>query len=123
MALPVLTQHIAQTRLAAFCERRGPPAVRDQVRLELEFAGSEVSIIESRPHFRDTGLWTRLPVARFRFNAASGTWSLDSPDLLHKRGWRPYPAPPSRDLERLIRMSTRIPTASSGASTTANPPP
>ena len=104
MALPVLTQHIAQTRLAAFCERRVPPAVRHQVRLELEFTGHEVCVIESRPHFRDPSHWTRLPVARFRFNAAAGTWSLDSPNLRQKGGWRPYPAAPSRDLERLIRI-------------------
>ena len=104
MALPVLTQHIAQTRLAAFCERRVPPALRDRVRLDLEFTGHEVCLIESRPHYRDPGVWTRLPVARFRFNAAAGTWSLDRPDLLHQPGWRPYPAAPSRDLERLIRI-------------------
>ena len=109
MALPVLTQHIAQTRLAAFCERRVPPTLRDQVRLELEFTGHEVCLIESRPHFRDPGLWTKLPVARFRFNAAAGTWSLDRPDLLHQPAWRPYPAPPSRDLERLIRIVDQDP--------------
>jgi len=104
MALPVLTQHIARTRLGAFCERRVPATVRDQLRLELEFTGNHVTLVESRPYFRDPSQWTRLPVARFRFNAAAGTWSLDCPKLSEKDSWRPYPVPPSRDLERLIRV-------------------
>jgi Protein of unknown function (DUF3024) len=104
MTLPVLTQHIARTRLGAYCERRVPATMRDQVRLELEFADNHVTLLESRPYFRDPSTWTRLAVARFRFNAAAGTWSLDSARPGQKDGWRPYPVPPSRDLERLIRV-------------------
>jgi hypothetical protein len=94
MALPVLTHHIAQTKLGAYCQRKIPTAVRDQVRLELEFDGNQVTLVETRPYFRDPSQWTRLPVARFRFNAASGTWSLDCPNLREKGGWRPYPVQP-----------------------------
>jgi Protein of unknown function (DUF3024) len=104
MSLPVLIQHIARTRLGAFCERRVPAAVRDQVRLELEFADNQVTLVESRPYFRDPSQWTRLPVARFRFNAAAGTWSLDCPRLREKNGWSAYPVAPSRELEKLIRI-------------------
>ncbi len=104
MALPVLTQHIAQTKLGAYCERKIPAEIRDQVRLELEFEGNQVTLVETRPHYRDPAQWTRLPVARFRFNAASGTWSLDCPNLREKGGWRSYTVQPTRDLDQLIRI-------------------
>ncbi len=77
MALPLLTQHIAQTKLGAYCEKKIPADVRDRVRLILEFAGNEITLVETRPYFRDPTQWTRLPVARFRFNSASGTRSLE----------------------------------------------
>ena len=103
MALPLLTQHIAQTKLGAYCEKKIPADVRDRVRLILEFAGNEITLVETRPYIRDPTQWTRLPVARFRFNAASGTWALDCPNLREKGGWRPYPVQPGRDLDKLIR--------------------
>jgi hypothetical protein len=102
MALPVLIQHIARSKLGAFCERRVPADARDRVRLDLEFADNHVTLVEYRPHFREPSEWVGLPVARFRYNAASGTWSLFSPTLGAREGWRPYPAQPTRELERLI---------------------
>lgn len=102
MALPVLTLHLARTKLSAYCERRIPKHLRDQVRLELEFAENHITLLETRPHFRDPSQWTRLPVARFRFNAGAGTWALLSSSFGSKEGWRPYPTQPSRDLDKLI---------------------
>jgi hypothetical protein len=104
MALPVLTLHLARTKLGAYCTHRIPEHVRDQVRLELEFAENHVTLIETRPHFRDPSLWSRLPVARFRFNAGAGTWALLSPGFGSKEAWRSYPAQPSRDLDKLIAV-------------------
>ena len=104
MSLPVLTRHIAQTKLDAFCERKIPAPVRHQVRLELEFNENEVTLVETRPHFRDPAQWTHLPVARFRFNGASSTWSLQCPNFRAQGGWRPYPVQPSRDLDKLIAI-------------------
>ncbi len=107
MALPVLTQHIALTKLGAYCQRKISAEVGDKVRLELEFKDNQVTLVETRPYFRDPTQWTRLPVARFRFNAASGTWSLDCPNLREKGGWRPYPVQPGRDLDKLITALDR----------------
>lgn len=107
MALPVLTLHIARTKLGAYCQRKIPPEARDQVRLELEFESDQVTLLETRPYFRDPTQWTRLPVARFRYNAASGTWALDCPNLGQKGGWRPYPVQPGRDLDKLIAALDR----------------
>ena len=102
MALPVLTQHIARTKLDAYCARKIPESRRDQVRLELEFADNHITLIETRPHFRDPSQWTALPVARFRYNAGAGTWALLSPVFNNKEAWRLYPIQPSRDLGKLI---------------------
>ncbi len=102
MALPVLTLHLARTKLDAYCARKIPADARDRVRLEVEFADDHATLVESRPHFRDASQWTRLPVARFRFNAGSGTWTLLSPNFREKNAWRPYTAQPSRDLGKLI---------------------
>ena len=102
MALPVLTQHLARTKLGAYCARKIPESARARVRLELEFDDNHVTLVETRPHFPNPTQWRRLPVARFRFNAGSGTWSLDCPNLREKGGWRPYPVQPGRDLDKLI---------------------
>jgi hypothetical protein len=104
MPLPVLIQHQARTRLTAYCARRIPAESRDRVRLKFEIADNHVTLTESRPHFRDPGKWISLPVARFSFNAASGTWTLHSPAHGKPDAWHPYPAPPSRDLERMIGL-------------------
>jgi len=104
MSLPVLIQHLAQTKLTAYCMQKLPAQLRDRVRLEIEVEGETVTLIESRPHFKHADIWTRLPVARFRFNLASGTWTLFSPNLAKPDAWRPYPAKPERDLGKLIKL-------------------
>jgi len=104
MSLPVLTLHLARSKLTAYCTQKLPPELRDQVKLELEFEGDAIILVEARPHFRNHGVWTRLPVARFRYNQGSGTWSLDSPHIGAPEAWRPYPAKPERDLGQLIRL-------------------
>lgn len=102
MALPVLVQHLARTKLGAFCARRIPAHAAGEVRLDIEFGDSHVTLVESRPDARTPGAWLHLPVARFRYNGASGTWTLLSPAFSGKESWRPFPAPPTRELERLI---------------------
>ena len=78
-ALPVLAQHVARIRLGAFCTRRIPAADRSRVRLDLAFSDNHVTLVESRPKADDPGAWNHLPVARFRYNAAAGTWALLCP--------------------------------------------
>lgn len=104
MSLPILTRHLIQTKLTAYCAGKLPPEQRDQIRLEIEFDGENVTLSESRPHIRQAGVWTRLPVARFRFNLASGTWTLYRPKLGQSETWQIYPGKPERDLDKLIRL-------------------
>lgn len=104
MSLPVLTLHLAQSKLAAYCAQKLPPELHDQVRLEVEIEGENLTLIESRPHFRTPETWTRLPVARFRYNPGSGAWSLYSPHLGKSEKWQTYPAKPERDIGKLIAL-------------------
>ena len=102
MALPVLVQHIAHTRLGALCERRAPASGRAGLRLDLEFADNHVTLVESRPRADDPASWQQLAIARFRYNAAAGTWTLLCPAFGGKDAWRPYPAAPTREFDRLV---------------------
>lgn len=112
MTLPVLIQHLAQTKLAAYCEKKLPASTRHRVRLEIEIEGETVTLNESRPHYRNETTWTSLPVARFRFNLASCTWTLYSPNLAKLGAWHPYPAKPEHELGKLISL---LDTDTSGA--------
>lgn len=104
MSLPVLIQHLAYTKLASYCEQKLPSQERDKIRLEIEIQGETVILSEARAHFRNTGTWVRLPVAGFRFNLASSTWTLLSPRIGPPGGWRVYPARPEHDLGKLIKL-------------------
>ncbi len=74
MALPELDV----ARVQRWCRARVPGRVRDQVRVEVEVAPRYLTIVECRPLWRadDGPEWTRHPIARLRYNATSGLWSL-----------------------------------------------
>ena len=95
-------------RLRRYCERRVPEGARAQVRLEAVDAGTTVTIIERRaPWSPEVGPeWTRLPVARLRFSASRGDWTLfwcDGNLAFHR-----YPdTPPTRILDELLAVIDR----------------
>ncbi len=65
-------------RVQRWCRARVPEGVRDQVRVEVDVADRQVTIVECRPPWRaDLGSeWTRFPIARLRFTKGTGMWSL-----------------------------------------------
>jgi hypothetical protein len=101
MSLPELTKKMVEARLAAFCDRRVPPHVRDEVRLAFRIDGDIVLLLEVRPHFQDSSRRIEIPIAQFRFVAASMTWQLYYPDRNTK--WHQFKEESATaDLERLI---------------------
>lgn len=104
MPLPVLAQHLARNRLAAYCEQRYPPELRESVRLDLRFEDDAVVLYESRPAPQQAGLWIHLDIARFRYNLGSGTWLLDAPSFGGHSAWRQYSHRPERELRRLLAL-------------------
>ena len=76
MALPETEKFRADKLLAAFCERRVPLHVRDQIRLLYNIQRNKIILIETRSVYDDPSRWTEMTVAQFENNEAAKTWSL-----------------------------------------------
>jgi hypothetical protein len=75
----VLTEKAKQQAVEALeplCEKRSPIWVRDQVALQFRIEGRDVVLYEKRPRYDDPSRWVESYVAKFRFCANSGLWSL-----------------------------------------------
>jgi hypothetical protein len=101
VALSVLTTRLVQQKLSAFCEKRVPHHVRDEVRLAFVINGNNATLNEERVGETSTGAWTSQPISQFRFDPDSTCWTLYFADRNSK--WHRYePAKPNRDVEQLI---------------------
>ena len=88
--------------MTAYCERRVPLHVRDQLRMHHEIQGDSVTLFEDRARLNKPGEWTHMPIAQFRFDQRRGRWALYCAD--RNTQWLFYPrAKPSSDLELLLR--------------------
>ena len=76
MALPEILIAKASKALEKFCHDRIPPHARDQVKLEFEFRGNTVTLVEVRPVWNDPSRHTHSPIAQFRFDVDSMKWNL-----------------------------------------------
>jgi hypothetical protein len=65
-------------RIRRYCAERIPARVAHLVRLEIDVEGRSVTIQECRPPWSpDMGPeWTRFPIARLRYIASRGEWTL-----------------------------------------------
>ena len=65
-------------KIRKYAARVVPPNFQDQMRMEVDVRGMTVTIVESRPPWReDFGReWTRQGVARMKFNSANNDWTL-----------------------------------------------
>ncbi len=88
MALPVLTQHLVETKLTAYCEHKIPLHVRDQVKISFNVRGNYVTLNEERQTFIKPGTWVTIPIAQFRFDDDAGVWTLYCVDRNSK--WHRY---------------------------------
>jgi hypothetical protein len=72
---------VPDTALAAirrYCSNRVPPQHRDEIRVECDVRGKNVTIYECRPPWHpDLGpAWSRLPVAQLRYDPDDHRWRL-----------------------------------------------
>ena len=88
MDLPELTRRRVEQDLAAYCDRKVPLPVRDQVRLTFARRGSHITLFEERAPFGDGIRWTRMPIAQFRFDPVTAEWTLHCRD--RRERWQPY---------------------------------
>ena len=84
-----------------YCEKKVPPHVRAQVRIEFQIKGNEVALLECRAPWQGDGDWTSMKIARFKKDQKTETWQLYWADR-HDR-WKAYPLLPyHRDIEKLL---------------------
>ena len=101
MALPELTCKRIETKLTAYCDRRVPPRVRDQLGMNFVIRGNNVTINELRIAFKKPGTWVTIPIAQLRFTEDSGEWSLYCADRNSR--WHLYRhAEPAKDVGALL---------------------
>lgn len=97
-------------RIGRWCADRSPAELADQLRIECEIADERVTIFESRPPWDGRGDWTRSPVARLRFTATTGTWSLAWCDS-NSRWRQDADTSPSNDVGALLAHVDADPSA------------
>ncbi|MGI8433448.1 MAG: DUF3024 domain-containing protein [Nocardioidaceae bacterium] len=72
MALPETDVH----RIRLWCRKRVPEHLWAQLRVEADVETQHVTIVEVRPPWDGVGEPTRFPIARLRYAATTGLWSL-----------------------------------------------
>lgn len=76
MPLPEIEQHRVDKLLTAFCDKRVPLHVRDEVKLTYKISGNKVFLIETRPYFDDPSRWTEMYISQFQYKVEVKNWSL-----------------------------------------------
>ena len=76
MAVPDFELRRVRALLAQYCEARVPAHVSHKVTMGFSVRGNAVTLFERRPRFNAPKEWLEHGVARFRYNATTGTWSL-----------------------------------------------
>ncbi|WP_439647027.1 DUF3024 domain-containing protein [Blastococcus haudaquaticus] len=84
-------------RVRRWCRDRVPERARDQVRVEADVSGRDVTIVERRPPWSQTAGddWTTIPVARLRYLTSRGVWRLywrDRDERWHEYADLPFAA-------------------------------
>lgn len=87
--------------VGAFCRRRIPVEIQDELTLAYRVEGHDVVIFERRPYWRDPRQTTEMPVAKLKFVRTANEWRLywQRRDLK----WHAYDfLPSSTDLKELV---------------------
>ena len=99
-------------RVRRWCQDKVPEQVRNEVRIEVDVAERDLTIVECRPPWRADGGsdWTRFPIARLRYAKTRGVWSLYWRD--RNLRFHAYDlVSPTASIEELLAEVDRDPTA------------
>ncbi len=101
MALPELLKKRVDLTLSKYCKEKVPPHARDKVQIIYEYYGDAVTLIETRPPWDGSDRpWTKLKVAKFKFDRLNKAWVLfcfDRNSKAHK-----FKCEPSTDFTSLV---------------------
>jgi len=94
-------------KIRKYAARVVPPNFQDQMRMEVDVRGMTVTIVESRPPWReDFGReWTRQGVARMKFNSANNEWTLYWSDRNSR--WHIFDLLPPGSIEEVLEEIER----------------
>ena len=102
MALSEFTIRLIEAKLTEFCDRRIPIDIREEVDLIFKIARDKVTLIETRPYFREPTRWMENPVAQFRFDDKTKKWTLYCLDKNSR--WHHYDLiEPSADFDDMLK--------------------
>jgi hypothetical protein len=108
MAIPELEQERASRALRRYCEKV-PLEIRDKLTKDFRFVRSDVELFERRPHYSERHRHVELVVAKFRYNAKRGSWTLFWSD--RNLRWHAYKGlEDRRDFLELLREVETDPT-------------
>lgn len=108
MPLPEFTKKLIEVKLSKYCINRIPEHARDKVRLIFNINDDIVTLILSRPYFKDPSKWAERSVAQIRLDNANKKWLLYFIDRNDK--WHLYDLiQPITDLDKLLRELDRDP--------------
>ena len=109
MPLPETERFRVEKSLSAYCEKRVPAHVRNQVQLTFRVNGNKVLLLESRPLYSDPNEWVEMKVSQFEYNPATNCWTLYCFDRNSKR--RDYdPSFKEKSFEKLLSEVDADPT-------------
>lgn len=109
MSLPEFTKKLIEEKLTKYCESRIPAQVRNKVKLTFDISGNKVTLIETRPYFKDSSIWTKTPMAQFRFDNKKKQWLIYC--IGRNERWRLYDLiKPSSNFDDLLKELDRDPT-------------
>ncbi len=87
--------------IGRWCREQSPAEMLDQVRVECEIADRHVTINETRPPWDGRGDWIAEHVARLRYTASTGVWTLYWCD--RNSSFHLYtPTPPTKNVQALL---------------------
>jgi hypothetical protein len=109
MAIPTQLRFTIDAQMQEYCARKIPEHVRDQVRMSYTVRGNNVTLIEERRSYADPAIWSKMPIAQFRYDETDRDWLLYCADR-HSR-WMIYgAAAQAHDLRELLDEVDRDPT-------------
>ncbi|HEO97874.1 MAG TPA: DUF3024 domain-containing protein [Epsilonproteobacteria bacterium] len=109
MPIPPIQKQLVEKLMQAYCESRIPKEIQNQIRLSYTIRGNNITLIESRPFWKDETRWIDMKIAQVRFDNDSKTFTLYCADRNGR--WHLYDfMEPSTELEEILLEIDRDPT-------------
>jgi len=109
MPIPPIQKQLTQKLMQRYCESRIPVEVQDKIRLSYTIRGDHITLIESRPFWKDENRWIDTKIAQIRFENVDKTFTLYCADRNDK--WHLYDyIDPTTDLEEVLAQIDADPT-------------